>query len=183
MVKVVVVNGMPKSGKTTFQEICRDRLKRLGWNTAIKSSVEWVKEVATFCGWDGTKTDRNRKFLSDLKSLLSEWDDSVVKRLTEDVDSYHYTGDNWVVFIDIREPYEIERAKEVFNASSLLLRRPEVESSTYSNSSDMGVFEFGYDYTVWNSGDISNLTLEADEFIDVLLLSKNIYREEENYNE
>ena len=88
-----------------------------------------------------------------------------------------------MVFIDIREPYEIERAKEVFNASTLLLRRPEVEGSTYSNSSDMGVFEFGYDYTVWNSGDMSNLILEADEFIDVLLLSKNIYRAEENYNE
>jgi hypothetical protein len=184
MVKVVIVNGMPCTGKTTFQEICRDKLKDLRWCTAIKSSVEWVKEVATFCGWDGTKTDKNRKFLSDLKSLLSEWDDAVVKRLVDVVNGYYYTGCDWVVFIDIREPYEIERAKEVFNATTLMVRRPEVEDATYSNTSDMGVFAFGYDYTVWNDEDLARLELEADKFIDTLMNDTNIYyRAEENYNE
>ena len=182
MVKVVVVNGMPESGKTTAQEICREILKTLNWNCVIKSSVEWVKEIATFAGWDGVKDDKSRKFLSDLKAALTEWDDAVLKHLVNEVDYYHYTGDNYVIFIDIREPYEIEKAKEAFNASTLIVRRPQVECNHYNNSSDMGVFNYKYDYTIWNDKDKKALEAECAFFLGQLMAdNNNIYKKEESY--
>ena len=39
------------------------------------STVDKVKEIAAECGWDGVKSPKNRKFLSDLKDLLTEWGD------------------------------------------------------------------------------------------------------------
>ena len=181
MVKVVIVNGMPECGKTTAQEICRDTLKLINWNCVIKSSVEWVKEIATFAGWDGTKNDKNRKFLSDLKAVLTSWDDAVLNHLIREVDYYHYTGDNHVIFIDIREPYEIEKAKEAFNAATLIVRRPQVECNHYNNDSDMGVFNFKYDYTIWNDRGIEGLTAECVAFLKKLIDdNNNIYKEKES---
>ena len=177
MIKVVIVNGMPETGKTTAQEVCRDILKFINWESAIESSVQWVKEIAKFAGWDGTKTDKNRKFLSDLKAVLTSWDDAILKHLVDEVNNYYYTGRDFVIFIDIREPHEIEKAKEVFNASTLMIRRPEVEDKKYSNASDMAVFNCGYDYIIWNDKDIEHLTAECASFLHKLIDNdQNIYR-------
>ena len=78
MVKVVVINGRPGCGKTTFEQICQDMCKPNLSNfqeerivqVAITSTVDFVKEIALNCGWDGSKTLENRRFLSDLKDLL-----------------------------------------------------------------------------------------------------------------
>ena len=183
MVKVVIVNGMPETGKTTAQEICSTRLERLGWQCEIKSSVEWVKEIAAFAGWNGVKDDKSRKFLSDLKALLTEWDDAVLKHLVYELDYYHYTSPNWIVFIDIREPKEIERAKKLFNATTLIVRRPQVECNHYNNDSDMHVFDYEYDYTLWNDSDITSLNRECDMYIQWLLSDNKVYKEEEINNE
>ena len=182
MVKVVIVNGMPESGKTTFQEICVKKLTEHNWNTVIKSSVEWVKDIATYCGWNGEKTDKNRKFLSDLKKVLTDWDDAVLKNLASAIDYYHYTSLDYVVFIDIREASEIEKAKKAFNAISVIVRRPQVECNVYNNSSDMYVFEANYDFTVWNDSNIENLEVESYNFIKDAILdnNNNIYIPKEN---
>ena len=183
MTRIVIVNGMPETGKTTVQELCREILKGIGWNCIIESSVDWVKEIARYAGWNGEKTDCNRKFLSDLKRALTDWDDSVLKHLVSVVDSYHYTGDDHVIFIDIREPAEIEKAKLAFNASTLLVRRPQVEDNKYSNTSDMDVFNYDYDYTIWNNDGLMSLRGECGRFLSKLLLDNvHIYKDEESYS-
>lgn len=177
MVKVVIMNGMPESGKTTIQNICSHKLKPLGWKCVIESSVTWVKEIAKYAGWDGTKTDKNRKFLSDLKKLLTEWDDAVFNHLVEVVEDYDWQDENYVIFIDIREPYEIARAKKEFNATTVLVRRPSVESNTYSNSSDTEVFEYEYDKVICNYGnDLQALEDVCEEFVKLLVINRdNVY--------
>lgn len=182
MIKVIIVNGMPESGKTTMQEICSKKLKDLGWNCIIKSSIDWVKDIATYAGWNGEKTDKNRKFLSDLKKVLTDWDDAILKHLIDEVNYYHYQGDNTVMFIDIREPIEIAKARKEMNATTLMIRRPIVEGNTYSNSSDMGVFDYEYDEIIWNIGDLKNLEEECDKFIRLILINAdNVYGKEVNY--
>ena len=78
MVKVIICNGRPGVGKTTFQEMCQI-YAREEWENKIRvditSTVDFVKDIAKQCGWDGTKDLKNRKFLSDLKDLLTEWND------------------------------------------------------------------------------------------------------------
>ena len=81
--KVVIINGKGGSGKDTFVAMCRDVL---GANRILNiSTVDYVKEVAQFCGWDGTKTLENRRFLSDLKRILTEWNEIPLKKVCQEV--------------------------------------------------------------------------------------------------
>jgi len=52
MANIIIVNGAPRSGKDTFVNFCLKELKGLGKSV---STVDFVKEVAKFCGWDGEK--------------------------------------------------------------------------------------------------------------------------------
>ena len=179
MVKVVVVNGMPESGKTTFQEACQYTCgMTLTTKVNIMSSVEYVKQVARDLGWDGTKTDKNRKFLSDLKRTLTEWDDVVFKKIKERLHLLISSGYDYIVFVDIREPEEIARAAKELNATTVLLRRESVETKTYSNVSDMSVFDYQYDVVIDNNGDLEDLQVKAEDFLFTHLLPSNkIYTE------
>ena len=171
MVKVVVVNGRPGVGKTTFEELCNDKAESLRFlgkrNIYIEviSTVDFVKEVATFCGWDGVKTLKSRKFLSDLKDLLAEWNDVPFKKIEEKVyELAEEKEENHILFVDSREPKEIERFKQTFQATTLLIRRPGDEDIETSNHADAGVFDYNYDYTVQNDGDLRNLRYEVVKF-------------------
>ena len=70
--KIYIVNGAPGSGKTTFEEYVSYISAPYCYNL---SAIDFVKEVATRCGWNGSKELKDRKFLSDLKRVLTEWDD------------------------------------------------------------------------------------------------------------
>ena len=177
MVKVVVINGMPGCGKTTFESFCFDLCNHgvPGFNgdkrmvVGICSTVDFVKEIAIECGWDGTKTLENRKFLSDLKDLLTRWNDIPYKKILAQVkqlNSYNYL--DWILFVDCREPAEIQKLKERLNATTVLIRREEVENNEVSNHADSDVFYYDYDLTIYNNSDIIHLEDEARKFIEYM---------------
>ena len=180
MVKVVVVNGAPTSGKTTFEEICFDMCRPhnhiKGFTSEnnlwvkITSTVEFVKEIAEHCGWDGSKTLKNRKFLSDLKDLLTEWNDIPFKKIKEVADALatKRNGVDWILFVDCREPAEIQKLKERLNATTILIRRESVESNEVSNHADAEVFNYTYDLTIENNSDIIGLEKKAKDFINYM---------------
>ena len=76
--KVFVINGFPGSGKTTMEEYCVNYLNQFDKyknKVHIISSVDSVKQIAKQIGWNGVKTAEDRKFLSDLKKLLKNYND------------------------------------------------------------------------------------------------------------
>jgi hypothetical protein len=180
MVKVVVVNGRPGCGKTTFEEICEElcnsativsgfkKNRRLLVDTC--STIDFVKSVAFMCGWDGNKTPENRKFLSDLKKLITDWGDVPFKKIQDRIKTRAASGGNvdWIIFVDCREPNEIQKIKEFFNATTIIIRREEVENENCSNYSDADVFYYNYDLTIYNNSDIIHLEDEARKFIDYM---------------
>ena len=86
--QLILINGMAASGKSTFAKFCIDYAKRkYGVNGEELSTVDWVKEVARFCGWDGKKTELDRRFLSDLKFALERWDGSPVTSVLDKLKS------------------------------------------------------------------------------------------------
>ena len=170
--KVVIINGKGGCGKDTFVTMCRDVL---GITKILNiSTVDYVKEVAKHCGWDGTKTPENRKFLSDLKDLLTEWDDIPFKKVCQDVKAWQ---DVWiasgeynkaVVFIHCREPKEIDKLVkefEQYDATTLLIRRTAAESVEQINHADNQVLDYAYDYTIYNDSTLSWLRNEAVVFL------------------
>ena len=177
MVKVVIVNGKPGVGKSEFERICKEKCnlfnRQPGFEAGrdlwidIISTVDFVKEVATMCGWDGTKTLENRRFLSDLKDLLTKWDDVPFKTIVHRANTLPDNTD-WIMFVDCREPAEIQKLKEKLNATTVLIRRESVENNETSNHADAGVFEYNYDLTIENNSDIIDLEKKAKEFIEYM---------------
>lgn len=171
-IKTVIVNGLPGCGKTTFEEMCGFIL---GPYYRRRSSVDKIKEIAKECGWNGEKDLRSRAFLSDLKKILTNFNDLPMKDLAwhiqefqEELEYYCINPAKGVIFIDIREPEEIARAKKEFDAVTLFIQRDAVASQETSNVSDANVHNYEYDYIVYNNGTYTELKEEAQKFLNFL---------------
>ena len=166
--KYFIINGRPRSGKDTFVNFCLEELGAFG---KLISTVDFVKKIATECGWDGTKDLKNRKFLSDLKDLLTNWGDVPYKKTLQEIDMFKFDLDYWdvpdkgVVFIMCREPKEIERFERELNAKSVLIRRASVEFEQQSNHADSEVLNHKYDYIIENNGTVDELKEKAKGFL------------------
>lgn len=166
--KYFIINGRPRSGKDTFVNFCLEELGAFG---KLISTVDFVKKIATECGWDGTKDLKNRKFLSDLKDLLTNWGDVPYKKTLQEIDMFKFDLDYWdvpdkgVVFIMCREPKEIERFERELNAKSVLIQRASVEFEQQSNHADSEVLNHKYDYIIENNGTVDELKEKAKEFL------------------
>ena len=179
--KIAVVNGFPQVGKDEFVRCC---LSELGAFGKLISTVDFVKEIAARCGWDGTKDSKNRKFLSDLKDLLSEWNDVPWKKVVKEIDmfafmmsQYDMPTDNCIIFIHSREPKEIERFEKELGAISILIRRKSVEFSQQSNHADSEVLNHRYNYIIDNKDSImvvlASITAGADIMVAADYRSRN----------
>lgn len=156
---VVIINGSPMSGKSTFVDICKHISKR--GRVHEYSTVDFVKQIAEECGWDGTKDAKNRKFLSDLKDLLAEWNDVPFKKSKEFIDAVHtFAQGDIMVFIHCREPQEIQKFVDHYGKDqchTLLIQRPSVDGDDQSNHADAQVDEYDYDLTIVNDGTLDQL--------------------------
>ena len=175
--KIVIVNGAPGSGKTSFEELCQDKM---GDYCQMRSTVDLVKEIALFyTGWNGEKDLKSRKFLSDLKDLLSQFNDVPFRDIVrfkdvweDELDMYNVKEQPHILFVDSREPEEIMRFKRELGAITVLIRRTSAEMAKTSNHADANVLNCEYDYEIDNNGSLDDLSAKADEFLN-LIFDKN----------
>lgn len=160
MKEIIIINGTGGSGKDTFVEFVKKYAKVFNF-----SSVDKVKEIATLVGWDGGKTEKDRKFLSDLKRLTTEYNDMAFNSIRSAVE-YFENSEEEIMFIHIREPEEIARAQAAFNAKTLLIKRAGLDNIT-SNYSDASVENYEYDFKIYNDT-LEQLESDALEFINNL---------------
>lgn len=162
--QIFIINGSGGTGKDTFVNLVADVSKL---NIINFSSVDKVKKIATLIGWDGGKTEKDRKFLSDLKMLCSNYCDMPFNSMKEKVKDF-LNSDAVMLFLHIREPEEIERAKKEFNAKTILIKRDSIKHIT-SNIADGNVFNYDYDIVVNNDSGLEEFKEKAKTlFIDFL---------------
>ena len=154
--KVFIVNGAPGAGKTTFEL----EFSKIYNNTMILSTIQPIKELAKKVGWDGKKTPEARKFLSDLKDITTYYNDysfnwvmqvihSVLimeKVLKDDKENFKEK----VVFVDCREPEEIEKFVKTLNelnvtVYTVLIQSDRTDNQPTSNHADQNVNNYNYD--------------------------------------
>lgn len=164
MKEIIIINGTGGSGKDTFVEFVSKYAKVLNF-----SSVDKVKEIARMIGWNGGKTEKDRKFLSDLKKLTTDYNDMPFLSICEAVESFKNSEDE-LMFIHIREPENITKAVNAFQAKTLLVKRAGLENIV-SNYSDANVDNYDYDYIIKNST-LEELDKKAYEFVQQLKLTK-----------
>jgi len=163
MNKVIIINGGGGVGKDTFVKLCKEQ------NDNVKSisTVDCVKEIAKKCEWDGSKSENDRRFLSDLKDALAKWNDIPFNKVINFIKSM----DNKIIFIYCREPDEIERfcySIENAEVSTLLIINDNV-TKINSNHADAEVENYNYDYIIYNNGTIDNLKDSAYIFLKSIL--------------
>lgn len=184
--KVVIINGKPQSGKDTFckyaQGYCDDDESA---NTLIISSVDPLKEMLTQLGWDGTKTDKIRDMLMDMKQLWVQNQDGPTMFLFNNILEFHKacTGEDNIVFVHIREPEEIKKLVNALtgfesmgiDVISLLIIRgsgedtPNQPAETRRSDDEAFINSYEYDVTINNDEDLIKLQELAAEFVDKLL--------------
>ena len=163
--KIFIVNGIGASGKSSFeqyvQEVTKDK------PVIITSIIDYVKDIDICAGWDGGKTMADRKFLSNLKDILTEWNDSPMQEIVNQIEDIRvHEGDDSIVFIDMREPDDIDRfiANSKDEVSTVLVRRIEKEGTNYGNRADDNVFNYNYDIVIENNKDLLDLRSAAVTF-------------------
>lgn len=161
MKQIFIINGSGGVGKDTFVELVSNASSHPVMNF---SSVAKVKEVAKIIGWTGGKSEKDRKFLSDLKLLCTDYNDMPFNSMSEKVKEFT-DSDATMLFLHIREPEEIEKARVAFNAKTVLVKRDAVKQIT-SNMADGNVFNYQYDIVVNNDGDIADFETKATKFVE-----------------
>lgn len=165
--KVVVVNGRGASGKTTFETMVQKIAEARSLKVEIISTINYVKEVAKSIGWDGSKTPADRRFLSDLKDTLTRWKDLPYKMVCDEINYFDGEGMTDIVFVDCREPEEIARFVEDFQALTVLVQRGEVV--LLGNHADDNVENYQYDIVIDNSRGLDELLQEATIFVETFV--------------
>lgn len=160
MKKIYITNGVGGCGKDTFANFLNELIPVMKY-----SSIDKVKGIARLCGWDGGKTEKDRKFLSDLKCLTTEYSEMPFEDLRYMVGVFRDKTNVDVMLIDIREPAEIERAKKEFGAETILIVNPNIPHIK-SNMADKNVYEYEYDYKIMNNGTLEEFRETVKQFAE-----------------
>ncbi|PIR43829.1 hypothetical protein COV24_00695 [candidate division WWE3 bacterium CG10_big_fil_rev_8_21_14_0_10_32_10] len=180
MKKIFVINGLPGTGKTLFGQIISEILSRKSvdfthtssilpikhimlpknkWDEAIIQKNYWedlykIRIGITKKDWDGTtKNVFWRKIMSEIKLLIVKNKPNFINNWI--LDQVTKLGKNAVVFVDIREPENIEALKLHVknNFKNIQVKAVCIESDfneDFDNYSDSSVGNYAYDIYVNN---------------------------------
>ena len=162
----IVINGAGGVGKDTLCELAAKHFK-------VKniSSITPIKEVAALCGWDGTKDNKARKFLSDLKNLCVEYNNYPTLWAKGRYDEF-LVSDDEIMFVHIREAEEIKKFVEATGgaAKTLLVRGGKrMSNEKYGNVSDDEVENYSYDYYFLNENTLDDAERDFVQLLKSIL--------------
>jgi hypothetical protein len=160
---VIIINGAGGVGKDSVCDVIANN-----YVTFVYSSITPIKRIAHYIGWDGEKTDKARKMLSDLKDICTEYNDLPFKYMKEKLFDTRFYRDVDFVCFHIREPEEIAKfrqyAKEQGYTCKTLLIRSERAQQSYGNHADDDVENYPYDMVYQNDGTLENLDKDFMDF-------------------
>ena len=164
----IVINGCGGVGKDT---LCNMAAKH--FRVRNVSSITPIKELAKACGWTGEKTDRARKFLSDLKNLTVAYNDFPTRWVLEEYRAFLESEDE-IMFVHIREGAEIEKFVRATDGAALTLlvrggRRFHRRNPSYGNASDDDVEKYRYDYVFYNDHPLEKTERIFVSFLESIL--------------
>lgn len=173
MKTIIIINGKGGCGKDTLCDIAATK-----YNTMNVSSITPIKEMAKIVGWNGAKTDADRKFLSDLKEIVTRYNDGANEYIIQEALVFSKSESD-VMFIHIREPENIEhfietarcRIPDDIQILTLLVKRDSQKYLIFGNKSDDDVELYDYDFIYSNSHPIEEVESDFLPFLENMLKS------------
>ncbi len=173
-IHIYVLNGPAGVGKDTFVSLVDNYLRNLNGSKAVSlSSVGGIKFIASqYFGYkESVKSDKDRKFLAELKFLTDDYCNYSFKYIEEEIQKMEEINKNKVyppisvVFIMCREPDNIMKYCDKYNAKSVFIDSTREIHQVNNNAADANVRNFDYDITIHNDKDLANLTKIAESFV------------------
>ena len=81
------------------------------------------------------------------------------------MDNRDYDSNKLVFFIDVREPSEIEKFRDAFNAKAILIQRASQKSLDNNADKEENFNPELYDLVIANNGSLEQLEAQAREFM------------------
>ena len=167
MMKIVIINGTATSGKDQFVNFFK---KNYSYKCYNWSTIDKVKKIARkHFGWNGTKTEEARLFLSEIKRIWSNYNNGPFRFMIEKIEmNYRKLEDDdkshVIYFIHCRESEEIQKLIEFYGdkCQTIFIKRNNVKVP--DNKSDKNVKNYSYDYIIENNGDLNELENKAKYF-------------------
>ena len=157
--QIYIINGSGGKGKNTFVELLSQYI-----DIFEISSIDIIRKISLELGWDGkSKTEKDRKFWSDLKMLSTEYSNHSYNYIKNKIKEFIKNIYINIMFIHIREPLEINKIKNEFNCKTILIKNHKIKDIT-SNIGEKYVYNYKYDFIINNSENLNNLKLEAIKF-------------------
>lgn len=171
MKKIMITNGSGGCGKDTLAEIMSKYVDIIKY-----SSIDFFKELGTLGRMCSQKNEPERILLYNLKKAFIEYNDLPTILCGEEIDNFLQSDEDGILIIDVREPEEIQKLKDLYpQIITVLVTNKNVPVITY-NSSDANVFDYVYDYIVDNSYTLEILEESAKTLLQEL--DFNIERED-----
>lgn len=171
---VFTVNGLPRSGKTTFEELVKEEGEKLDFVVHKDSIINPIKDIAMqHTTWsEEKKGPKDRKFLSDLKDAFDEYCDytrqEIMSVATFLKQKEEESKEKFILFIDSREVDDIEFFNRELGAWRLFIERKELENELQSNHADANVYNAHYDIFIYNNTDLEDLREAAKAFLELI---------------
>lgn len=171
--KIFIVNGYPKSGKTTFGKILNSYIptKHISIVDSIKN-LESVISNNTNVKSPKNKNEKYRKFLSDLKDLCEDYNDYPFQKIINEVFNFLFFEKELILLIDMRSPEDITRAINTFNAKTIFIKNSKGEKIS-SNHADADVEKIEYMYIIDNNGSLDDFKDEIKKFLVKIMVEES----------
>lgn len=162
--KVFVISGSPRSGKDTFVKF----VQTYHPETINYSSVDYIRWLATkYLNFnDKVKDNKGRKFLSEFKKILTDYNDFPFELCKSVV----YEHPEHVIFLHVREISEIDKLKNEFPLKVIYVTNNNYKM--YNNDSDdnqIDVMNIS-DVIIHNDSSLEELNKTAKWFVETFIL-------------
>lgn len=159
----VIVNGKGGVGKDTLCDyFCKY------YNGMSISAITPTKRRAKLIGWNGDKTDKDRRYLCDLKKTFDRYEDLSMAYLRKEYDTFEDSTFN-VLFVTMRDLDDIDAFVKYIRdcggrVCTLLIRRASVNRE-FGNEADDNAEDYAYDYIFDNDNPIE---ISHNDFITLM---------------
>ena len=161
---VIIINGIGGAGKDTLCDFASEYFR-----TKNISAITPIKDIARQHGWQGEKDNKSRKFLADLKSAFTAYNDLPCQYLMKEYLDF-LKSDAQLLFVHIREGEEIKKFKQqvTIPCRTLLIRRKALPQ-TLGNASDDNVELYHYDHCYHNDLPLLEAKTDFIHFLQTIL--------------